>query len=124
MSLSDVNAMRRPSGDQDGYQLLAELLVRRATFDPSGFIVCIPAFDMNAMRHPLGDQDGRYPLARRRAPPDPSVFIVYIAVFPSLSEENAMRPPSGDQDIPELKGMELLVSSASPEPSALITHIP
>ena len=78
MSLSDEKAMRRPSGDQDGNQLLAPLLVRRATPEPSGFIVYISSFE-NAMRHPLGDQDGKNPSARRRAPPDPLVFIVYIA---------------------------------------------
>ena len=61
----------------DGY-LLAVLLVRRVTPDPSGFIVYISP-DANAMRHSLGDQDGVNPLARRRAPPDPAVFIACIA---------------------------------------------
>ena len=62
-SLLDTNAMRRPSGDQDGDLSLAELLVRRATPEPSETIAYIsnlpPSLsDENAMRRPSGDQDG------------------------------------------------------------------
>ena len=77
--------MRRPSGDQDGFQSLAELLVRRAS-------------------------------------PEPSEFIAYISLFPSLPELKAMRRPSGDQDWPQ-SSAELLVRRATPEPSEFIAYI-
>ena len=58
-SLLDMNAMRPPSGDQDGNQSCAELLVRRVTSEPSAFIVYISQFpslsDANAMRPPGDD---------------------------------------------------------------------
>ena len=58
----DENAMRRPSGDQDGYQSLAALLVMRVTPEPSAFIAYISLFpslrDPNAMRRPSGDHAG------------------------------------------------------------------
>ena len=61
-SLSDENAMRRPSGDQEGSSSSAEWMVRRVTSEPSAFIAYISQFpslpDWNAMRWPSGDQDG------------------------------------------------------------------
>ena len=90
--LSDLNAMRRPSGDQDGYRLLVgRLLVRRARPEPSAFIEYIWIFpsshEVNAMRRPSGDQDrspDRAELWVSRATPEPSAFIVYISPVSSL----------------------------------------
>ena len=55
--------MRRPSGDQEGCQSLARLLVSRVRPEPLTFIVYISSLflslsDMNAMRRPSGDQAG------------------------------------------------------------------
>ena len=61
-SLLDVNAMRRPSGDQYGNLLLETSPVKRVTPEPSAFITYIAVvqslLDENAMRRPSGDQDG------------------------------------------------------------------
>ena len=93
--------MPRPSGDQDGSQSSAELLVRRVTPEPSWFIAYISPFpsllDENAIRRPSGDQEGSQSpveLSVRRATPEPSWFIEYISQFPSLLDANAMRPSS------------------------------
>ena len=72
-----------------------------------------------------GPQDGNQSSAElfvRRVTPEPSAFIAYISMFPSLSELNAMRRPSGAQDGPQ-SGAELFVRRATPEPSAFITYI-
>ena len=48
------------------------------------------------MRRPSGDHAGASFTAGlfvRRATSEPSAFIVYISVLPSLSDTNAMRPP-------------------------------
>ena len=57
-----------------------------------------------------------------RATSEPSAFIAYISKFPSLSDSNAMRRPSGDQ-AGSRSLAELLVMRATSEPSAFIVYI-
>ena len=49
---------------------------------------------------------------------DPSAFIAYISLFPSLADANAMRSPSGDQD-----GVAPSVRRVRPDPSEFIAYI-
>ena len=120
--------MRRPSGDQDGFESWVELLVRRVTPEPSAFITYIssllsPWEDWKAIHPPSGDHSGRRSLLLgrlvSRATPEPSAFIAYISEFPLLVDENAMRRPSGDQDGAK-SPPESSVRRATPEPSAFI----